>query len=267
MTRRPTLALLALVLLAGCASTSSTDGGVEPEPTSHEIVQEMIEAHGGMERWASAPTVSFQDDFIPAAAGEGQASRVTVEQGRRRVYIDFPGTRIRMAWDGEKAWSENWMMPFPPRFLALLNYYFLNLPWLAMDPGVNLGPPGTARLWDDTTDYVTIEMTFDASVGDSPDDRYVLYIHPTTRRLAACRYSVTYAGLQPEGAPPLPEHILVYDEVAGVNRLIVPTHYSIYELDRTPYARCEIRDWSFSRPFDESRMEMTANAVLDESLR
>ena len=48
---------------------------------------------------------------------------------------------MRLAWDGRRAWSENWNAPYPPRFMALLNYYFLNLPWLTSDPGVILGDP------------------------------------------------------------------------------------------------------------------------------
>ena len=47
--------------------------------------------------------------------------------------------------------------------------------------------------------------------------------------------------------------------------LVVPTHYSIYEKDGTPYATCVIRDWSFRRPFDESRLEKPEEAVIDDS--
>jgi len=36
--------------------------------TSREIIAAMISAHGGMEQWRSAPTVSFEDHFLPAGA-------------------------------------------------------------------------------------------------------------------------------------------------------------------------------------------------------
>ncbi len=257
---RPSAAILIalLTIIAAPASAGHSEAALE-------VVESMIAAHGGMERWASAPTVSFEDEFRPGEATEGGVSRVTVEQGPRRAYIDFPGSEMRMSWDGEKAWSENWAAPYPPRFLALLNYYFLNLPWLALDPGVHLGEPGTARLWDEPTEYVTVKMTFGEGVGDTPGDYYVLYIHPETHRLAATEYTVTYQALLPEGVESTPPHILVFDQHTTVDGLLVPTHYTIYETDRSVYASCDVRDWSFTRAFDTSRMSMPEGAAIDDS--
>lgn len=233
--------------------------------TSREIIAAMISAHGGMEKWRSAPTVSFEDHFLPAGAQKPTVSEVTVEQGPRRAYLDFPEPNARIAWDGKQVWSENWQAPFPPRFLALLNYYFLNLPWLAMDPGVILGEPGKAKLWDDPTEYITVKMTFDAGVGDTPDDYYVLYIDPKSHRLKACEYIVTYAAILPPGVKATSPHILVYEEFATVDGLMVPTRYSIYEKNHSLYATCEIRNWSFKKPFDATRMTMPPGAVIDAS--
>ncbi len=233
--------------------------------TAEQIVDRMIAAHGGMERWLATPTVSFEDEFRPGTATEGSPSRVMVEQGRRRAYLDFPGTEMRLSWDGEKAWSENWQFPYPPRFLALLNYYFANLPWLVEDPGVVLGDPGSGKLFDDPTEYLTIRVTYEPGVGDTPDDYYVLYVHPESFELRANEYVVTYRALLPEGVASTDPHILIYDEWTEVDGLKVPAHYTIYELDGTVYGSCAFRDWSFSRPFDESRMVMPPGAVVDDS--
>ena len=216
-----------------------------------------------MEAWAAAPTVAFTEEFRQGEATSGFPGRVIVEQRARRAMLDYNG--MRAFWDGEKAWSVNWMVPMPPRFLALLNYYFVNLPWLTRDDGVNLGEPGTARLWDDPTEYITVKMTFDAGVGDTPDDYYVLYIHPETHQLRANEYIVTYRALLPEGVAATDPHILVYDEYTEVDGLVVPTHYTIYENDRSIYGSCVISDWSFSEPWDASWMEMPEGAVVDVS--
>ena len=232
---------------------------------SGEIIKEMISAHGGMEKWRSAPTVSFEDHFLQAGAQKPTVSQVTVEQGRRRAYLDFPELKARIAWDGKRAWSENWQAPVPPRFMALLNYYFLNLPWLATDSGVNLNEPGKGKLWDDPTEYITVKMTFDAGIGDTPDDYYVLYIEPKTRRLKACEYIVTYASMLPPGAKATPPHILVYESFATVEGLIVPTRYSIFEKNHKLLATCEIRNWSFKKPFDSARMTVPPGAIMDKS--
>lgn len=258
----------ALLLAALCATARAAEGPAE----SLALVEAMIEAHGGMEPWAAAPAVSWEDELRQGGAESGQPSRVSVEQGRRRAYIDYPGTGQSLAWDGERAWSRNWSSPAPPRFIALLNYHFLNLPWLARDPGVNLSEPGEARLWalpEDETVYRTVKLTYDAGVGDTPDDYYLLFIHPVTHQLAANEYIVTYEALLPEGVEQTPPHLLVYDEYETVEGLVVPSHYTIYEMgEEGPfvYASCDIRDWSFSRPFDASRMTLPEDAVIDESI-
>ncbi|MEJ2084308.1 MAG: hypothetical protein P8Y44_01345 [Acidobacteriota bacterium] len=254
-----TAMLCGLLITVAAVATSGSPA------TSREIVDRMIAAHGGMDAWAGAPTVSFEDEWRMGDAASGNVSRVTVEQGQRRAYIDYPGSDMRMAWDGSRAWSENWQAKAPPRFLALLNYYFLNLPWLTRDPGVILAPPQTGQLWDDPVQYLKIRMTFDSGTGDTPDDYYVLYIDPQTYRLKACEYVVTYRDLLPEGVEASQPHVLVYDEYVDVDGLLVPSRFTIYELDRSVYASCWISDWSFSNTFDASRMTMPAGATVDES--
>jgi hypothetical protein len=232
---------------------------------AQEIISTMISAHGGMEKWRSAPTVSFEDEFLQAGTQQPTISKVTVEQGRRRAYLDFPESKSRITWDGKEAWSENWKAPIPPRFLALLNYYFLNLAWLAMDSGVNLGEPDTGKLWDDPTAYTTVKMTFDAGVGDTPDDYYILYIDPKSNRLKACEYIATYASIQPPGTKESPAHVLVYEAFSTIDGLVVPTRYSIYDKNHKLLGNCKIRNWSFKKPFDPARMNKPASAVVDTS--
>jgi hypothetical protein len=232
---------------------------------AQKIINAMISAHGGMEKWRKAPTVSFEDEFLQAGTQQPTISQVSVEQGRRRAYLDFPASKSRITWDGTEAWSENWQAPIPPRFLALLNYYFLNLPWLSMDRGVNLAEPGKGKLWDDPTEYITVKMTFDAGVGDTPDDYYILYIDPKSNRLKACEYTATYASILPPGTKATPAHILVYETFATFDGLVVPTRYSIYDKTHKLVATCKIRNWSFKKPFEIARMNKPAGAVVDTS--
>jgi hypothetical protein len=259
------IALLVMLVCTAMAALADDVCAVTGDSRSIEIAEKMIAAHGGMDKWRNAPTVSFTDELIPAGQPAGLKGNYTIEQGARRVYAEFPAMDMRLGWDGEKAWSENWAVPYPPRFLAQLNYYFLNLPWLTTDPGVVLGPPETEKLWDDPVEYIAIRMEFEPGVGDTPDDYYVLYIHPDNYLLKGCRYVVTYKSLLPEGVASTPEHILIFDRYQTVESLVVPVHYSIYEVDRREYATCVVQDWSFSRPFNAAKVEMPAGAVVDQS--
>jgi hypothetical protein len=259
---------LTLAVAASWAAISVTPAGcpaVTGDARSIEVVGRMIEAHGGLDKWQNAPTVSFTDELVPAGASAGLKGTTTVEQGQRRAYIEYPDMNMRMAWDGDKAWGENWAVPYPPRFLALLNYYFLNLPWLALDTGVVLGPPETRTLWEDPVEYIAIRMEFEPGVGDTPEDYYVLYIHPENHLLKGCEYVVTYNALLPEGVKSSPPHILVFDRYQTVEGLVVPVHYTIYEVDHGEYARCGVEGWSFSRPFDPEMVKMPPGAVVDTS--
>ncbi|HEX5133353.1 MAG TPA: hypothetical protein VFX92_12830 [Candidatus Krumholzibacteria bacterium] len=262
------IALLAAgaVALAGCSrgeQSQKTETSQVTTPIALQgpkIVQEMVAAHGGLDAWRSAPTMSFTDEW----EGGGGQSHFVVEQGARRAYMTVPGADVSMAWDGEKAWSMNWPTPTPVRFLALLNYYFINLAWMTQDPGVKFGEPATGTLPGDSTVYATVMMTFEPGTGDTPDDYYRLYIDPETHVLKACDYVVTYEALLDEGESSTPEHCLIYDEMTEVNGLKLPAHFTIYEAGNV-YAKCTIRDHSFSEPFDEARMTMPEGAMLDES--
>jgi len=253
--------LVALLAAIGCRTQ---DSAVGPPHPGREVVDGMVEAHGGLEKWRLAPTVSFEDSFQPAGAPAPLIARITVEQSARRAYLDFPAMEARITWDGEKAWSENWKAPMPPRFLALLSYYFANLPWLAVDPGVNLSEPGTGKLWTDDTEYITVKMTFDSGAGDTPDDYYVLLIDPESYRLRAIQFSVTYAAILPPDVDMI-EETLIYEEFEAVDGLLVPTKGTVYAKDQSLAGKFEWRDWSFKQPFDESRMVMPSGAVVDTS--
>ncbi len=77
---------IALLTPFGCSTTSRDS---TPPRSGSDVVAKMIEAHGGSEKWRSAPTVSFQD-ALQRAGVSPMISRVTVEQGARRAYLDFP---------------------------------------------------------------------------------------------------------------------------------------------------------------------------------
>jgi hypothetical protein len=253
--------LIALLTTFGCAAPGPETA---PPETGSDVVAKMIAAHGGLEKWRSAPTVSFQDTFSYAGEAPPRTSRVVVDQQARRAHLDFPETGARISWDGEKVWSEKWQAPVPPRFLALLSYYFLNLPWLAADPGVRLSEPGRGKRWDMPTEYITVKMTFEPGVGDTPDDYYLLFIDPESYQLRASEYTVTYADILPPGVEELKD-VIVYEDFTTVNGLVVPARAPIYEEDQSLVGTFEWREVSFSEPFDESRMEMPAGAVVDTS--
>ena len=258
---------VAAAVSIGCARKETPRDRAKADAATRavpEIVREMIATHGGMDAWSGAPTVFFEDEFV-APGTPPSASRVMVEQGRRRAYIEYPAVGAMAAWDGDSCWSKSWKAPFPPRFAVLLNYYFLNLPWLTMDPGVKLVEEGKGRLPRDSTEYATVLMTFEPGTGDTPDDYYRLHIDPRSKQLKGYEYVATYRAILPQGVRSSPENALVYDAFDTVSGLRVPTKYTIYGPKQEVVATCTIRNWSFEQPFDSSRVQPVPGAVVDRS--
>jgi hypothetical protein len=131
---------------------------------------------------------------------------------------------------------------------------------------VRLASEGTARLPGDLTDYLAVRMTFEEGTGDSPRDSYLLFIDPQIRQLRAVEYVATYAGALPPGRTAFPPNVLLYEEHTAVKGLVVPTRYEFFAKEgHKPIATVKVSEWSFSRPFDESRLVMPAGAVEDKS--
>lgn len=263
MSRLPRTACCAValgMLSLGCATPSTENTSVNvaaPELRGPAIVREMVLAHGGMDAWRSAPAIAFTEQW-----GDGELTRVIVEQGRRRAYAERPATNARMAWDGERAWGLDWQGA-PPRFAARLTYYFMHLPWMTQDPGVILGESGTGRLPGDSTSYATVSMTFEPGVGDTPRDTYELYIDPETKRLAACRYVMTYSAVLPEGMDQAPPSVLVFGDHQTIEGLVVPMQLTFHDMNGAATASCTITEWTANASFDEAMVAMPGGATVD----
>jgi hypothetical protein len=76
------------------------------------------------------------------------------------------------------------------RFHLLTWPYFAALPMKLADPGAHLQLLGERSLRGKV--YQAVRLTFDPGVGDTPEDWYVLYRDPSSGRLAAAAYIVTY---------------------------------------------------------------------------
>ena len=238
---------------------------------AHMVAKKMIEAHGGMEKWSQAPTVSFKHTMIaPQQPDDPWTSIDVTEQGSRRTYQDWPLDEATIVFDGKETWSTDWKRLNPPKFMVNMAYYFLNLPWITQDDGVVLGDFGEGKLPHDDKAYITIRMTFEAGVGDAPDDYYVIYIDPDTHLMRGCEYIVTYGAMldlfnMPPDVKFLGPLVKVFDDYEKVDGLMVPMTYKTYTPNGQMYGDHSVENVSFKQPFDEARMKKPNNAVIDTS--
>ena len=273
--KRLLLAALAMALFAASlpadAATPRNGRAISEDEQAVQIVQRMMAAHGGFHRWSSRETCSFVHSMTaPGYEDDPWVSREVIEQSTRRTYQDWPRDDARVAFDGKRVWSLNWQRGNPPKFMVNMAYYFLNLPWITQDAGVYLEASGTGRFPNAEKDYLTVRMTFGEEIGDTPDDYYVLFVDPDTFTLKAAEYVVTFAPMLDLFGAPADTKFLgpfwkVYTEWTEVDGLTVPTRYDTYMADGNVMGIHEVEEWSFRAKFDESRMRMPADAVVDDS--
>ena len=281
---RSTTPLVATGLLASLFSPAQAmergtgKGPIYASPATRAVIEKMVEAHGGIEPWRAAKTFSFDNLFFNPLYEQMRwpspwwASHEVIELSTRRAYHDWPLDRARLTYDGEDVWTVDWGQKNPPKMQSLFFFYFIGLPWLTQDPNVRLEEPGTAKLPGEDTQYTTVRMEFAEKppVGKTKQDTFLLYIDPKTHRLRAYEYTVGYGAMLdlmgiPDGQVAGPM-LRFLDKFAEVDGLLVPSEMHTGSPDGSQtWGYHVLMNHSLREPFDESRMNKPAKAVVDPS--
>ncbi|MCI0691450.1 hypothetical protein L0337_05515 [candidate division KSB1 bacterium] len=244
-----------------------------------EVIDKMIIAHGGMQKWREAKTLSFDNIFFNPLAGQMQwpspwwVSHEVVDLKNRRAYHDWPLDQAQLAYDGEKVWTIGWKIANMPKFAAMFFFYFVSLPWLTQDANVRLGELDKGKLPGFAKDYFTVAMGFTAAptIGKTANDSYKLYIDPDTYLLQAYEYSLGFGALLDAMGLPADQEVFgpllrIHDRFITVGGLTVPAEMHTMAPDGSQtYGHHIVFNYSFNEAFDEARMKMPAAAVIDQS--
>jgi len=264
--------LLAVLLLSSGAQA-------EPEYASEEsrqVIEAMVEAHGGLKRWQDVPSIRYYNVMHDNYAGKESfawwIAHEVIDQKTRQVWQHWPMDDADIGYDGTDVWSVNWKRGNPPTNQVYMFYYFINLPWITQDDGVQLGEVGRFE-WPGTgKSLYEIKMTFAEApgVGRSGKDYFVLYIDPDSHRLVGYQYAVGYRPLldamgQPQDREvfgPLWRLITRYEEVDG---LVFPSAFrTMPGPDERIVGNHVILDFDVSQPFEYDKSEVPEDAKLFE---
>jgi hypothetical protein len=194
-----------------------------PADTGPAIVRRLEAAHGA-EAWRARPAVAARLD-VSFGGGPPFSASLLYDHRTGRVRMDVPDTAL-LFFDGERAWISPATADVPRARFHLLTWpYFLAAPFKLRDPGAHLEPTGPRLL--DGVEHETARLTFDAGVGDAPDDWYVIYEDPQTGLLAAMAYIVTYGGVTVEQAEAEP-HAIVYHDEATVDGVTLARRWTFH---------------------------------------
>lgn len=145
--------------------------------------------------------------------------------------IEFADGRVYV-FDGETAWAKGEDVdPTAARFDVLTWPYFLAAPFKLRDPGTRFDTAhriaATSMTCHGEEMDFTGKLTFDAGVGDAPDDWYNVYTHRETGGLGALAYIVTFFGTPSPGeAEP---HAIVYHDFEEFDSVTLSTRWEFYK--------------------------------------
>lgn len=268
-----TLHLFTFLFLVA-VSTSFSQPKYASEETK-QVIEKMIKAHGGYEKWSNLKTLSFTTAMHSKSLGFVRfwIKNITVDMKTRRSYQDWPLFGSQLTFDGKEAWTTNWRIQNPPNHQHSVFYYYVNLPWLTQDKFVKLGALEKLKHEAFKNEVYKIKMTFSESptLGKSKNDSYTLYIDAQTFLLNGYEYTVGYGPLLDQLK--IPKNQKVFGPVLRINNytgdidgLKFPMLMTTNGLDlKQQYGDHAIYDFKINEKFDEKRMIKPKNAVVDTS--
>lgn len=240
-----------------------------------DVIEKMIKAHGGMEKWKSLKTLTFTTAMHSKSLGflRFWINDQTTDMKTRRSYQDWPLVGSKMSYDGKEAWGVDWRVGNPPNHQHSVFFYYINLPWLTQDKNVVLGKVEKLKHAAFKNEVYKIKMSFTKSpiLGKSVRDTYTLYIDSKNYILNGYEYTVGYGPLLdilklPKDKKVFGPMLRINNYTADINGLKYPVLMTTNSLDlKEQYGDHAIYNFKMNEKFDESRMIKPKNAVVDTS--
>lgn len=205
--RRVVLAALLPAVLAAAAPTARANTA-DSDPKAVALARRVLKALGGAERWNALPGIrwtfeSVANDTVRSVRRHAWDKR----HGWQRVEgVGRDGVAYVIATqidgDGAAAWMNGQpiegdsLQKLAKRSRSLWRndaYWFL-MPYKLLDPGCRLAPAPDTTV--DGTRYRRLALSFE-QVGDTPGDRYRVYVNAKTHRVERWDYV-----LQGQSPPP-----------------------------------------------------------------
>ncbi|WP_405351014.1 DUF6503 family protein [Nonlabens sp. Asnod3-H03] len=224
------LTLFAGVLLISCKSENKKEAlplQTEIAPVEQidlsiypQAYQDVLATHGGLAQWSAMQSLTFK---MPK---ENSDEVHTTDLKTRDVVIEIE--KYQIGSHNGKVWLAQDSTYFPKnraRFYHNLMFYFYTMPFILADDGIVYSE--TASLEKDGISYPGIKIAYQSNVGDSPDDEYILYYHPESKKMEWLAYTVTRG----QGSKSTDFHFIKYNKWQEVNGLLLPEELTWYKTE------------------------------------
>jgi len=181
-------------------------------------LQNIFKAHGGLDAWKQMKSLIFTMET------ENEDLVITTNLNSREALLD--NSKKKIGFDGKQVWllnkTEEKYKGYNPIYEYNLMFYFYAMPFILSDDGINYAK--TDPLIFDGKTYPGIEITYNKGVGETPEDRYILYYNSKTYKMEWLGYTVSFV----EGIDKKELHFRRYNDWQNVNGLILPKSITGY---------------------------------------
>ncbi len=190
--KKVAILLITFVALSSCKKNIEvTESKVEVKEAESKVYPENIsnifEAHGGIDTWNDMENLTFG-----MQKGEDIEMTTTALKSRKSV-IETVGHKL--GFDGTNVWLQNkdtmtYKGKDRAKFYYNLMFYFYAMPFVLADDGISYKDADALEV--NGKQYPGIHISYDAGVGESPDDEYILYYDDETKKMVWLAYTVTF---------------------------------------------------------------------------
>jgi len=185
-----------------------------------ETVTKIFDAHGGIDAWNTFETLYYEIEKPKVN------EKYNVALKSRKSLIDYE--HHQLGFDGENVWLKNLdtvQYKSNPKFYYNLMFYFYAMPFVLGDNGINYGKAEAMEFEGKT--YHGLSISYEAGIGESPEDEYILYYNPKTFKMEWLGYTVTYFSKE-KGKE---FHFIKYSDWQDVEGLLLPKTLTWYNYE------------------------------------
>lgn len=229
------------IFAISCKNESKKEVKAEKFP---EVLGKILQKHGGIDTWRKAKTISFN---------KGKEAH-TADLNSRKTIIISP--EYSMGFNGKDIWlfeKDSGSYKGNPKFYYNLFFYFYAMPFVLADDGI---------IYEETTpvvfggeEYHGIKVSYEANVGTSPDDNYIIYYNKETYQMEWLAYTVTFNSKKPSDR----YNLIRYNDWEDVNGLQLPKSIIWYTTDDKG------QPTEPARPATEFTYPLVSDIQLDDS--
>ena len=211
--KKLTILFAVTLLMISCKTEEKKEVKKEKFPTE---LGKVFEKHGGIDNWRNARTLSFN---------KGDEAH-TIDLWTRRTVVNSPNHS--MGFDGENVWlseKDSGTYRGNPTFYYNLFFYFYAMPFVLADEGIVYEE--AKPLTFEGKEYPGVKISYEANVGSSPDDNYIIYYNAETYQMEWLAYTVTFRSKKPSDR----FNLIRYEKWEVADGFLLPQALTWYQKD------------------------------------